>query len=209
MSASCHSRPVSRLTLLFLPCLQGFSGIFAYILLLDFPISLIALLGRVRFLHLLSILAGLDLFIFLLAIHNSFRAKCTWATVRALRKLLRKNSRIRHLREKTLAWQNGAWEYTDDDWFIRVSQDSACILFAPELDLSYPGLHTIHVIYDDAGRRRCCAPNREYDVYSFRTQVGSSIAARTDRSAHLLKWIQDHGGRTIKTDVSPIHRVYF
>ena len=113
-----------------------------------------------------------------------------------MRTLLKRKAMIHALKEKELVRKNGAWEYADADCFIRVNEDSACILLAAELDFSVPGKHTRVRLYDNFMRKRMFAEVKEFHGYVFSSKDKIMVRVQVERADSLLKWIAEHGGRT-------------
>lgn len=138
----------------------------------------------------------IDLCIVVIAVHASFRVKCAWNNLKLLNQLILNTIDFDCLKGKSLAYRNGGWEYSDAEWFVRVSADSACILREPELCLSSPARHVKFCQYDDFSKMRMYAKTKKLDRYSFQCNDGKIITVQVDSSESLLNWIAKHGGRT-------------
>ena len=190
-------RYISSTTLLRLAAGRSFNLVFAYMLAWDVILLLCCASGGLSVILCAILILLMDSGIFAFAIRSSFRAKCGWRSFRIMRKLLKQKKGIADLRGKQLIRQNGGWEYADKDWFIRVNEDSACVLHAPELDFSVPGMHTRVKLYNDFMRKRMFAEAKEFHCYTFSSKNRGRVSVQVDRTDALLKWIGEHGGRTI------------
>ena len=189
--------PISEITLLMLAADRSFHKSLAYLLVWNLFILSVFLFGGLSIAEFLLCALLINTGIFMFAIHSSFEAKCGWYNVKAAWKLLKHKEWMRRLKGLRLLQRNCGWEYWDTEWFVRINKFSACILFAPALDFSKPAVHTKQLIYDDFTRKRIYAKSKQFDQYTFCALDASSITIQIDQMEFLLKWIADHGGRTV------------
>lgn len=197
-------RYISSTTLLRLAAGRSFNHIIAYMLAWDMILLMCCAAGGLTAILCAILVLLMDSGIFAFAISSSFRAKCGWRNIRIMRKLLKQKKWIPDLRGKQLIRQNGGWEYADKDWFIRVNEDSACVLYAPELDFSVPGVHAKVKLYNDFLRKRMFAETKAFHSYRFTARNQGLISVQVDRGASLLNWIAERGGRTVLRDTEDV-----
>lgn len=196
-SDSKESRPISGIILLILAADQSFRRTFMYLLAWDLIFLFIFLFGGLTIAEFFLCSFLVDTGIFIFAIHGSFDVKCGWYNVKSTWKLLKHKEWIRRLKGLRLIRRNCGWEYSDTEWFVRINKFSACILFAPALDFSKPAIHTKRLVYDDFIRKRTYAESKQFDQYTFCIIDASPITIQIDQMEFLLKWIAEHGGRTV------------
>lgn len=186
----------SRMNLRMLAFGRGFGGICMYIIACDLILLIGCIFGgddpRVFF----PLLAALDAAIVMFSARYSFRAKCSWQNVCVMNELLKRKKWIRKIEGKTMTFRNSGWEYVDSDWFVRVNESSACVLYASEMDFAKIGVHTEHVVYDDFGKMQMYAPRKKFDRYTFLLKDGTKVMVQIDCPETLLRWVGQHGGRT-------------
>lgn len=191
------SRYATRRTLLKLAVERSFQKTFIYILVWSLLFVIGYILGGLTMFELLILLTVIDSGIFIFAIHSSIEAKCGWNNLKIILKLLKHKEWIQGIRGKQLVYRNNGWEYSDDEWFIRINQFSACILFAQGVDFSMLAKHSKIKIFDDFARKRMYADYKQFDQYTFYIKDASRVTVQTDQNEMLLKWIAAHGGRTV------------
>ena len=83
--------------------------------------------------------------------------------------------------QKTLAFREKGWEYSDDDVFMRFGREAVCWLIASEIDFTKPVLGASTRLYDDIARRRSNAEYIEIHTCDFCTLNGNALRVRVDR----------------------------
>jgi len=189
---------MTRMSLLAFSCIENLAGTLAYTALCQIIILIFCFAaGKPVLLSLIfALLCGAG--VFLAGTNFSLPARCGWYNLGVMQKLLKRRAWVCGLKGKNLLWQNGAWEYSDSDSFVRINNASACILFAPDLNLKTQGIHTIKRITDPAMAHRGAAPEKCFHVYVFSLRDGSSVTVQIDRATEFLNWIASHGGKTVQ-----------
>ena len=93
------------------------------------------------------------------------------------------------LKDKQLRWQNGAWSYVDNNWFIRVSRNHCAILNAGEIDFSVPVRG-----FSDAYTVSKGLPLHLRRL-AFTLLNGKTIFICSEADQNIINWLKQHGGR--------------
>lgn len=98
----------------------------------------------------------------------------------------------RHFASRSFRYVDGAWQYADEDWFIRVGGSVSCALYAPALDFSAPVRCAALATCEGGGRivRPVFLPALHFQRKDGRTQPAVG-AAQPD----FVDWIARHGGK--------------
>lgn len=115
---------------------------------------------------------------------------------RPLLRALREQDFDEMLRGKEFLFLKGAWQYVDEDWFLRVGNGYSAALRARWIDFSKPALLQMHPEAIVGGGPRFASIHRFTSPHMhFTGRDGSEIVARLDRSPDIVKWVKRHGGR--------------
>ena len=111
-----------------------------------------------------------------------------------LRRTLAEADFDRELAGKEFRFLKNAWQYIDEDWFIRVGDNYAAALCARWIDFEKPARFRMreHVISSGRGANYIYAP-----LLRFTARDGSEIVARLNCSPDMIQWVEDHGGRIL------------
>lgn len=95
---------------------------------------------------------------------------------------------------KQLTWLNGAWNYADDEWFIRASNDHSVVLRSSEIDFQQP-IRSVSFIWKAPKFKGSGAMTIIICQLRFTGHDGETITACTQTDTNILNWIQSHGGK--------------
>ena len=190
-------KEISKYTLLRLAADKGFNGIIAYVLIWDLILLVFCLTGGMTAIGLLCSVIFADIIIIAIGINYSFKAKCGWHNCKMMHSLLKNRRWLNSVKGAMLTHQNNGWEHINEKWFIRVNKNSACLLFAPEIDFTEPVKRIKNRIYDDFAGKQIYAPYKDICSYTFQTVNIVSVTIQTDEISSLYKWVYEHGGHII------------
>ena len=86
---------------------------------------------------------------------------------------------------------DGAWQYADENWFIRFEEHTACAFFAPELDSNAPISYTAQLSFENGGR---AVKPAAYSAMEAAKRSGDVYIGRIGYCPQLEQWIVGHGG---------------
>ena len=110
--------------------------------------------------------------------------------VRPLEPLLREGRQL--VRDATSRYIDGAWQYMDEDWFIRLEEGTCCTLHAPKIDFSLPIRWSANLSVDTGAR----LPNpMAYSTIRAKMVDGQSYIGKIGFCPSLERWVEVHGGR--------------
>ena len=96
------------------------------------------------------------------------------------------------VRSATFRYVDGAWQYVDDEWFIRLEEGTCCALHAPEIDFSQPIRWSANLSVDTGTR----LPNpMAYSTIRAVTANGGIYIGKIGYCPSLERWVENHGGR--------------
>lgn len=86
---------------------------------------------------------------------------------------------------------DGAWQHSDDRWFIRVGGGDSCALYAPALDLTVPVQPTVLLTFEGSGG----LPAADMPpALRFATRSGRPLVVKIRPDGALAEWVRAHGG---------------
>lgn len=92
---------------------------------------------------------------------------------------------------KTLSWKNGAWNYADYEWFIRVSSGHSAALHADDIDFNIP----IQIYsYNWNPPSKSGSQPLILNKLVFAGKNGNILVACSEADQNITNWILRHGG---------------
>ena len=98
----------------------------------------------------------------------------------------------REMPKEILQRVDGAWQFSNWSWYIRVSNHECILLRTEIIDFSKRIRHQPISIYSMGFKHTVTVHSHEY---AFTCKDGSIIRTRTELTPHLTKWVKNHGGR--------------
>ena len=117
-----------------------------------------------------------------------------------LRRALADKDFNREMADKTFLFLHDAWQYVDENWFVRVGSGYSAALCARWIDFEKPARLSSRMIFFIGGAGRTGPGERHLvsPLLRFTGCDGSEIVARLDASPDIVKWVKKHGGRIEK-----------
>ena len=110
--------------------------------------------------------------------------------LRPLVPLLREGKQL--VRDATFRYVEGAWQYMDEDWFIRLEEGTCCALHAPKIDFSQTIRWSANLSVDTGTR----LPNpMAYSTIRAATANGGHYIGKIGYCPSLERWVETHDGR--------------
>lgn len=93
--------------------------------------------------------------------------------------------------DKTLSWKNGAWNYADHEWFIRVSSRHSVALHADDIDFTAP-IQTYSYNWNPPSKSGSLPLILNKLVFAGKN--GNILVACSEADQNITNWILQHGG---------------
>jgi hypothetical protein len=97
------------------------------------------------------------------------------------------------LANETLQRVDGAWQFQNQDWYIRVSNSECTLLCAKYINFKSP-IRNHTVFMSSNGYKNTSIRIRSQELL-FTTHTNSIIRARIQQTIPITKWVKNHGGR--------------
>lgn len=103
------------------------------------------------------------------------------------------NELAKNLSGQTLQRLDGAWQFHNQDWYIRVSSSECILLYAKDINFALPIRRRNYTMISPGFKRSNIRIHSQELIFT--TCSKSIIRARIQQTSPIASWVKNHGGR--------------